>query len=86
MKREKTLLSTSLQKTNRVPQTMMNADTSTLTIRLRVRMLSLTLRGGFLITSPSTGSTPKLLNTWHDQLENLSPPVGAGEPVTLLYL
>lgn len=39
---------------------MMNADTRTLRMRLRVMMLSFTLRGGFLITSLSTGSTPKL--------------------------
>lgn len=39
---------------------MMKADTRTLTMRLRVMMLSFTLRGGFLITSLSTGSTPKL--------------------------
>lgn len=39
---------------------MMKADTSTLTMRLRVMMLSFTFRGGFLITSLSTGSTPKL--------------------------
>lgn len=51
---------TSLQKTKSVPHTMMKADTSTLTMRLRVMMLSFTLRGGFLITSLSTGSTPKL--------------------------
>lgn len=39
---------------------MMKADTRTLRMRLRVMMLSFTLRGGFLITSLSTGSTPKL--------------------------
>lgn len=53
---------TSLQKTKSVPQTMINADSSTLTSRLRVMMLSLTLRGGFLMTSRSTGSTPRLTN------------------------
>lgn len=51
---------TSLQKTKSVPHTMMKAETSTLTMRLRVMMLSFTFRGGFLITSLSTGSTPKL--------------------------
>lgn len=56
---------TSLQKTNSVPQTMMSADTRTLMSRLRVMMLSLTLRGGFLITSLSTGSTPKLTTQQH---------------------
>lgn len=56
-------LLTSLQKTKSVPHTMMKADTSTLRMRLRVMMLSFTLRGGFLITSLSTGSTPKLKTT-----------------------
>lgn len=54
------ILPTSLQNTNRVPQTMMKDDTRIFTIRLRVMMLSRTFRGGFLITSRSTGSTPKL--------------------------
>lgn len=39
---------------------MMKADTRTFTIRLRVIMLSRTLRGGLRITSTSTGSTPRL--------------------------
>lgn len=38
----------------------MKDDTRIFTIRLRVMMLSRTFRGGFLITSGSTGSTPKL--------------------------
>lgn len=53
-------LLTSLQKTKSVPETIVSDETRILTIRLLVRMLSVTFLGGCLMTSLSTGSTPRL--------------------------
>lgn len=67
---------------------MMSADARILTIRLRVMMLSLTLRGGFLITSRSTGSTPKLTaeRTKHTHTLAEAAAAAAKGHVTPLYL
>ena len=51
---------TSCQKTHRVPEMMRAAEMRTLVMRWRVIIGSLTLRGGWQMTSSSTGSTPRL--------------------------
>lgn len=53
---------TSRQKTNKVPQTMIIDETSILSIKFFVKMLSFQFRGGLRMTSLSTGSTPRLKN------------------------
>lgn len=51
---------TSLQKINRVPPKITAADMRIFRIRALFRIVSLTLRGGLLRASLSTGSTPRL--------------------------
>jgi hypothetical protein len=59
---------TSRQKTNKVPQTMIIDETSILSIKFLVKMLSFQLRGGLRMTSLSTGSTPRLKNKQKNEL------------------
>lgn len=54
---------TSLQNTHNVPDTIIQAEIKTFVMRSRVMIGSLTFLGGFLMTSWSTGSTPRLQET-----------------------